>query len=498
MRVLKRIAAGGDAASGVGIDAYDAQMIALRDQVAEAKPEDVAPLVEQLTRMQGIAAQRGRARALPVNPGSPYFGHLRLREAERRRDVLIGKRGFIDRNIGIQIVDWRNAPVSRIYYRYEEGDDFDEHFEGGDLSGEVEVRRNVAISGGRLRRVGSPAGTYTCDAHGVWWAAEGEAAPSLAGGQGKAARPPRPQPGQGRGARLGVHSGARPRADKHLPENRRAHRQGPVRAHHAAAERPGPHPGRRRLGQDHGGVAPRGLPQLRGLGPLQVVAHAGGGAVGGAGALRGRCPAFARGLGRAGRDLPGLGALDPAARPAALARPLQRRHAGRGRASEEAPRHPQAARAERGRAGRGRARGAGGGAGARGAGLGRARARQVGRAEGISGGPRAALRELARQGRRDRSGRPARAGARARRERGPPAEEAHARHRARLGRAHDRRQGGAGGPRALGARRVPRVGDRRGAVVVRGPAGRAAGEEAGLEPRRRARGRRRSLRARQR
>ena len=225
MRAVKRIASGEGDGSTQGIDAYDAQMIALRDQVSEAKPEDIAPLVEQLTRMQAIAAQRGRARSAPVDPGSPYFAHIRLREVgDRRRDVLIGKRGFIDRKSGIQIVDWRNAPVSRIYYRYDEGDDFDETFEGGNLQGEVEVRRNVAVAAGRLRRVGCPQGTFTKDIHDQWWVAEGGAAPTLAGGQGKAARPPRPQPVQHRhgGApgrsQLGVHSGNRPRADKHLPE----------------------------------------------------------------------------------------------------------------------------------------------------------------------------------------------------------------------------------------------------------------------------------------
>ena len=36
--------------------------------------------------------------------------------------------------------------------------------------------------GGRLRRVGSPQGTFTCDARNQWWEAEGQAAPTLQGG----------------------------------------------------------------------------------------------------------------------------------------------------------------------------------------------------------------------------------------------------------------------------------------------------------------------------
>ncbi len=210
---------------------YDREMIDLRDQIAEAKPEDLAPLVEQMARMQGVAARRGRSRALPIDPMSPYFAHMRLAEKDKQRDVLIGKRGFIDRASNVSIVDWRNAPISQIYYRYEEGDDFDESDGANRFEGVVLVRRNVSIAQARLRRIGCPQGTFVRDARGVWHEAEGTAKPVLQGGQGSAARPPRPQPGQrgkhppavagpraaAQAARLGVEANHF-RPDKHLPE----------------------------------------------------------------------------------------------------------------------------------------------------------------------------------------------------------------------------------------------------------------------------------------
>jgi DNA helicase-2/ATP-dependent DNA helicase PcrA len=208
-------------------NAYDAELLELRDALAEAKPEDIPPLVEQMARVAALAASRRRDEKLPVDPASPYFAHLRLREPvrgapsrERTRDVLIGRRGFIDRASRVQIVDWRDAPVSQIYYRYDEGDDYDEHLDGRHLEGVVEARRNVTIAGGALRRIGCPLGTYVADGDGRWLEAEGGALPTLSGGQGKAARPPRPRPApRGMRARsLGVHSGPVPRADKHLPE----------------------------------------------------------------------------------------------------------------------------------------------------------------------------------------------------------------------------------------------------------------------------------------
>ncbi|MCC6751861.1 MAG: DNA helicase UvrD, partial [Deltaproteobacteria bacterium] len=111
-----------------GAPDYDEALVDLRDQLAEAKPEDIAAIVEQMTRIAAVAQRYGKGRDLPVDPASPYFAHLRLDEDDRLRDVLIGRRGFVDRSRQIQIVDWRNAPVSRIYYRYEEGDDYYERF----------------------------------------------------------------------------------------------------------------------------------------------------------------------------------------------------------------------------------------------------------------------------------------------------------------------------------------------------------------------------------
>lgn len=245
-RVQARVALGGDGVElRVGVEDIDRELISLRDQISEAKPEDLAPLVEQMTRLAAIRSRLGGGQSLPVDVKSPYFAHMVLRENGKSRDVLVGKRGFIDRKSNVQIVDWRNAPVSRIYYRYEEGDDYEEEIAGRRVDGVVAVRRNVSIFGGKLRRIGAPQGTFIRDARNVWHEAIGHAAPVLRGGQGKATRVPKPvleRPARGgRGARgrrgraarnpardpangqrergrLGVHHGSNFRADKALPE----------------------------------------------------------------------------------------------------------------------------------------------------------------------------------------------------------------------------------------------------------------------------------------
>ncbi len=219
-QISARIALGEDedAAPQIGASDLDADLLSLRDQIAEAKPEDLPPLVEQMTRLAALRSRIGGSRTLPADINSPYFAHMRLREGgpgTRARDVMIGKRGFIDRSSNVQIVDWRNAPVSRIYYRYEEGDDYEEEIAGRRVEGVVDARRNVSIAQAKLRRIGTPQGTFIKDARGNWVQAVGQLAPVLHGGQGKAARPVAIA---GKGGKLGVHHGPNIRADKALPE----------------------------------------------------------------------------------------------------------------------------------------------------------------------------------------------------------------------------------------------------------------------------------------
>src|SRR5689334_11834348 len=96
----------------VGASDLDADLLSLRDQIAEARAEDLPPLIEQMTRLAALKGRLGGGKQLPVDITSPYFAHMRLKEGGGKpRDVMIGKRGFIDRQSNVQIVDWRNAPV---------------------------------------------------------------------------------------------------------------------------------------------------------------------------------------------------------------------------------------------------------------------------------------------------------------------------------------------------------------------------------------------------
>lgn len=209
-RVLKHLVTRARRRPSGRID-YDEELVSLRDQISEARLEDVPALVAQMERLYQVAARRADVTEGQVDADSPYFGRIVLQEGERKREVLIGRATYLDPKTGVQIVDWRDAPVSRVYYRYDEGDDYDEHFGGRIVEGEVLTRRSLAIAGGQLRRIAAPQGTFL-RRHDDHWVRLGDSS-VLKGGQGKAPRPSDYQPV----GKLGIsHAGIR--EDKHLPE----------------------------------------------------------------------------------------------------------------------------------------------------------------------------------------------------------------------------------------------------------------------------------------
>jgi DNA helicase-2/ATP-dependent DNA helicase PcrA len=162
-----------DATVGAGKDSGhqgrdDARLLELRDEVAVAKPEDLPALFDQMHTLGAIRAQRGKGATGLIDLATPYFGHLRLEEGGKRRDVLIGARSYVDGTAGVRIVDWRNAPVSRIFYRYQEGDDYEEEFGDRVVEGRVLAKRSVAIVGGVLVRVSTSLGAFARIGTGAW------------------------------------------------------------------------------------------------------------------------------------------------------------------------------------------------------------------------------------------------------------------------------------------------------------------------------------------
>lgn len=191
---------------------YDSQLLALRDQIAASRMEDVPPLLEQMERLQGLATRQRELTEGHVDPRAPYFARMVLKENGRTREVLIGRSTYVDSGASVRIVDWRDAPVSRLFYRYAEGDEYEETFGERDVMGEVLVRRSVSVVDGVLRRIVSPQGMFVRTQDGTWRRAG--AGGRLTGGQGSALRPDHHH----RPGKLGLGADIAHTEDKHLKE----------------------------------------------------------------------------------------------------------------------------------------------------------------------------------------------------------------------------------------------------------------------------------------
>jgi DNA helicase-2/ATP-dependent DNA helicase PcrA len=157
----------------------------LRDEALESTAKDLPTVFQEMGLVRAVL-ERQRPDGFP-DPSAPYFAHLRVREGGEVRDYCLGRHTFVDRGAGVRVVDWRYAPVSALFYRYREGEEFEEPFPGRVAAGVVEARRVVVVERGVLTRVSTGELTVARGADGVWrrLAVEGAA---LGGGAGTAAR----------------------------------------------------------------------------------------------------------------------------------------------------------------------------------------------------------------------------------------------------------------------------------------------------------------------
>jgi len=191
------------------------ELESLREQIVSGRErKDAFALNEQYHRQTALLDQLRRGRSGPeVDPRSPYFAHLRLREAGRERDLCLGRATCIEN--GVRIVDWRHAPVSKVFYRYQQGDEYEEELGGNTRTGVVVARRSVRIRDGVLDRIEAPEGVFLAEPEG--WRELPRQRPRLFGGARSALRAYGEDEAIAR--RLGTDlEGNRRRADKRLPE----------------------------------------------------------------------------------------------------------------------------------------------------------------------------------------------------------------------------------------------------------------------------------------
>ena len=134
-------------------------IIELRDSLSETLPEDVPAVMAQMERMLLLHTQQDSQNTdVSFNLDTPYFAHIRLRENERDRDLLIGNQNCFSTHLPCSIVDWKNAPISKIFYRYREGEEYVEDIGEREIEGVLVTRRMLLIENGTLMRINWPEG----------------------------------------------------------------------------------------------------------------------------------------------------------------------------------------------------------------------------------------------------------------------------------------------------------------------------------------------------
>lgn len=100
---------------------------------------------------------------------NPYFGVIELEDDDLGKLVYcLGRQSFFDRSSKAIVIDWREAPISRLYYEYDAGELYDEEIRGRDRSGLVQCKRQVDTAGGELRKITEKGVSITRHENGSW------------------------------------------------------------------------------------------------------------------------------------------------------------------------------------------------------------------------------------------------------------------------------------------------------------------------------------------
>jgi DNA helicase-2/ATP-dependent DNA helicase PcrA len=129
--------------------------------VTATNDEDKAMLASDEAVSHALKERQGKELpTLKKQLSKPYFARIVVRERENGswRDLEY-KIGFTA-NSECRIVDWRKAPVSKLYYEYREGDEYCEQIQGRERNGSVVLRNTVEIEDGVLNKVTCHLGTF--------------------------------------------------------------------------------------------------------------------------------------------------------------------------------------------------------------------------------------------------------------------------------------------------------------------------------------------------
>ncbi|MCB0322456.1 MAG: ATP-binding domain-containing protein [Bdellovibrionales bacterium] len=105
-------------------------------------------------------AKREELRSIDRLLDKPYFARIVLEEDKDGRPYEIEYKLGTAANTDCRIIDWRRAPIAKLYYEYKEGEEYCELIQGRERNGIIKTRNKLGISSGILERVSCRYGDF--------------------------------------------------------------------------------------------------------------------------------------------------------------------------------------------------------------------------------------------------------------------------------------------------------------------------------------------------
>lgn len=107
--------------------------------VASSRDEDKAALASDEAVAYGLSKLRkGKSQDMEQLLEQAYFARVITEEEGKKIEFRLGTASFPAQ----RIIDWRKGPISKLYYDYQEGEDFAESIQGRDREGVILLRRS--------------------------------------------------------------------------------------------------------------------------------------------------------------------------------------------------------------------------------------------------------------------------------------------------------------------------------------------------------------------
>ncbi len=129
--------------------------------VAATRDEDKAMLASDEAVSHALRDKRtDDMKALTQLNENPYFARFVVEEDRDGKPIQLEYKLGFAANPDCRIVDWRKAPISKLYYEYKEGEEYAEEIQGRDREGKIVLRHSVEIKNGELKSISCRFGTF--------------------------------------------------------------------------------------------------------------------------------------------------------------------------------------------------------------------------------------------------------------------------------------------------------------------------------------------------